>query len=90
MAAGQRTRPLTESAAAPVRLLDPAPPEVQPATSPAPSRVLESLPVPPASARLEERQRRWFRIREVSIPWRGDPELGAPASAEKTSPDPKG
>jgi hypothetical protein len=90
VAGDRRTRRLTEDTSPGQSTLDPSPPAVEPPAEIDPSEVLEPPPMQRSSARLEERQQRWFRMREAVM------KLGDLASApdadpaENPAPDPKG
>ncbi len=90
MAGDHRTRRLTDDPPVAQRRLDaagPSPPEAPVVIDP--SEVLEPPPSQKAGARLEERQRRWFRLREAVRETMEQPEASAAGSAEKMPSDPK-
>lgn len=91
MAADRRARGLTEDASVGQRTLDaPSSLESLPETILEPDEVLEPPPPQHASARLEERQKRWFQLREAAVAIADAGATSAPGSAENSSSDPKG
>jgi hypothetical protein len=90
VAGDRRTRRLIEDSRSGQHTLDPAPqPPETPDETAAPPELLETPTPQDASARLEERQKRWFRIREAAIE---STENAAPTTArlaENSSSDPK-
>jgi hypothetical protein len=72
------------------RTLDPAPVPPPSTVDEDPSDVLEAPPPQASSAKLEERQGRWLRLRESALETKGPGTSPAPASAKNSSPDPKG
>lgn len=91
MAGNHRTRRLTEDRSAGQRKLEAV--SSAPAEPPAaidPSEVLEPPPPQHAAARLEVRQREWFRRRETVEEEVEKAAAPAPSSAENAGSDPKG
>jgi len=90
MAGNRRTRRLRDDPPAAQRTLDAArPPAPEVSAVIDPSEVLEPPPPQQAGARLEERQRRWFRLREAARGTMEKSESSAAGPAEKSPSDPK-
>ncbi len=90
MAGDQRTRRLIDDTAPSQRTLDSAPPDPTPPSGPGSPDLLETPGAPEATARLDDRQARWFRLREYAAEKSVD--ARSPTSKTKGSvvPDPKG
>jgi hypothetical protein len=90
VAGDRRTRRLTEDASLGQRTLDPATLPAGPPSSVEPPELLEAPPPQHSSAQLEERQKRWFRLREEAIK-KTENASHSPADAGENAPsDPKG
>jgi len=89
VAGDHRTRRLTEDPSLGQRTLDPAPPAPAQPVEIDPSEVLEAPPPQHASAQLEERQKRWFRLREAAIETTKNGTPHTADTAETPSSDPK-
>jgi len=91
MEGDHRTRRLTESPPLGQRKLDDSPP--LPPTDLVegnPSEVLEPPPTQHAAARLEDRQKRWFRLREAAYETMENRSASTSESVVIPSADPKG
>jgi hypothetical protein len=90
MAGNRRTRRLIEEAPTGQRTLDPSPPVAEPLPEAKVAELLEP-PVPQhASFKLEERQARWFQIREQASENAGTHDPAGSDSTESGATDPKG
>ncbi|MGA7860905.1 MAG: hypothetical protein WCB19_03500 [Thermoplasmata archaeon] len=89
MAGDHRARRLTEEPSRSQHTLDPAPPAPEPPVEIDPSEVLEAPPPQHASAQLEERQKRWFRLRERAMETTENARSQATDPAETPPSDPK-
>lgn len=89
MAGDRRTRRLIDDKVPSQRTLDspPAAPAID-TTSDA-SELLEAPPSQHAAARLEERQQRWFELRETVIGGGSTKRPSSPPATESASADPK-
>jgi len=67
-----------------------APPPAEVPTEAGPLEVLETPPPQHAAARLEERQKRWFRLRESALNTADRAGTPAPEPAENPDTPPKG
>jgi hypothetical protein len=90
MAGDRRTRRLTDDPPSSQRTLDPAPPSPVTTGNLDPPELLEPPPLQDSAAGLEERQRRWFQLRERAIERVEKSAKRKGASAENPPPDPKG
>ncbi|MGC2289402.1 MAG: hypothetical protein WA688_06055 [Thermoplasmata archaeon] len=90
MAADRRTRRLIVDPSLGQRTLDPAPLVPEPPVELDPSEVLEPPPAQHAAGRLEERQKRWFRVREAVMETAEKAARPAAKSMENQTVDPKG
>jgi hypothetical protein len=90
VAGDHRTRRLKEDSSPGQRTLDPAtlPAETSPPAEP--PDLLEAPPPQHSSAQLEERQKRWFRLREEAIQRTENVSDSPPDSGENSPSDPKG
>jgi hypothetical protein len=90
MAGDRRTRRLTDDAVPSQRTLDSATsaPDLTPELEP--PELLEPPTVQQASVQLEERQKRWFQLRERAMEKSIDVSPSASESAGTASSDPKG
>jgi hypothetical protein len=87
--ADHRARRMTDPLVPPRRTLDPAPAEPPPPAQMEKSDLLETPPAQDSAEKLNERQSRWFRLREVAIKAARRPAATANVPAENPS-DPKG
>ena len=90
MAGDRRTRRLTEDPSVGQRTLDSAPSNTEPALEVDASELLEAPPPQHSASLLEERQKRWLRLRERAIET-SEKEAGRTAPIGDAPPsDPKG
>jgi hypothetical protein len=90
VAGDRRTRRLTEDSIAGQRTLDPAAPAPEATGETDPSEVLEPPPTQHSADQLEERQKRWFRLREKAVESADRTSATGPGPAENQAADPKG
>jgi hypothetical protein len=89
VAGDRRTRRLTEETPTGQRTLDPDAPLAEPPRENSPPEMLETPAPQHAAFQLEERQRRWFRLREQAADHAEEDASTRAASAENTPADPK-
>lgn len=90
MAGDRRTRRLTEDAAPSQRTLDLSTPTPELARESEPPELLDPPAVQQAAAQLEERQKRWFQLRERAMENSVELSGSNSESEEADSSDPKG
>lgn len=89
MAGDRRARRLIDENEPSQRTLDSPPSTPPPEPGSDSSELLEAPPSQHAAARLEERQRRWFRLRETVAGTGTHPSTSSPPVAESDPADPK-
>jgi hypothetical protein len=90
MAGDRRTRRLTDDGPPPQRTLDSATQAPEPTPELEPPELLEPPAVQQASAQLEERQKRWFQLRERAMENSAEVSRSGSEPAGTASSDPKG